>query len=67
VRRVGRRYGDAVREALIVVWEASDRVCSKRLKPLEPPSGHLAKNVCGTIRLAIALSEWYPLNGLVSA
>ena len=28
-RRVRRRYGDAVREALIAVWEASDRVCSK--------------------------------------
>jgi hypothetical protein len=27
---------DAVGEALIVVWEASDRVCSKRLKPLVP-------------------------------
>jgi hypothetical protein len=29
-----RRYGEAVRTALIVLWEASDRVCSKRLKPL---------------------------------
>ena len=28
-----RRYGEAVRTALIVLWEASDRVCSKRLKP----------------------------------
>ena len=25
---------DAIREALIVIWEASDRVCGKRLKPL---------------------------------
>ncbi len=33
--RPGRRlYDAAVREALIVVWEASDRVCGKRLKPL---------------------------------
>ena len=31
-----RLYHDAVREALIVVWEASDRVCGKRLKPLVP-------------------------------
>jgi hypothetical protein len=31
-----RRYGEMVREALIVLWEASDRVCSKRLKPLVP-------------------------------
>ncbi|WP_234842836.1 transposase family protein [Sinorhizobium meliloti] len=30
------RYGSNVREALIVLWEASDRLCSKRLKPLIP-------------------------------
>ena len=35
--RPGRRvYDIAVREALIVVWEASDRVCGKRLRPLAP-------------------------------
>jgi hypothetical protein len=35
--RPGRRiYNDAVREALVVVWEASDRVCGKRLRPLLP-------------------------------
>lgn len=31
-----RLYDTAVREALIVLWEASDRVCGKRLKPLIP-------------------------------
>lgn len=31
-----RLYDDAVREALIVLWEASDRICGKRLKPLVP-------------------------------
>ncbi|WP_005034010.1 ISNCY family transposase [Holophaga foetida] len=31
-----RVYGKAVREALIVLWEASDRVCGKRLKALVP-------------------------------
>src|SRR5215472_19084765 len=32
--RPGRRiYDEAVREALIVVWEASDRICGKRLRP----------------------------------
>jgi hypothetical protein len=31
-----RLYDDAVREALIVVWEASDRICGKRLRPLMP-------------------------------
>ena len=30
------RYGTDVREALIVLWEASDRLCSKRLKPMIP-------------------------------
>lgn len=48
--RPGRRiYDEATREALIVLWEASDRICGKRLKPLIPllvPAmerhGHLA-------------------------
>ena len=29
-------YNEAVREALIVIWEASDRICGKRLRPLVP-------------------------------
>jgi hypothetical protein len=33
VRRV---YQEAVKEALIVLWEASDRICGKRLKALLP-------------------------------
>jgi hypothetical protein len=44
-----RLYDEAVREALIVLWEASDRVCGKRLKALLPTPvpvmerhGHLA-------------------------
>ena len=33
----GRRiYDEAVREALTVVWEASDRICGKRLKAALP-------------------------------
>jgi hypothetical protein len=36
-RRIGRRtYPEAVKEALIVLWEASDRICGKRLKSLLP-------------------------------
>ena len=42
-------YDEAVREALIVLWEASDRICGKRLKALLPTlvsamerHGHLA-------------------------
>jgi hypothetical protein len=35
--RPGRRiYDEATREALIVMWEASDRICGKRLRPLMP-------------------------------
>ncbi|ESX81762.1 hypothetical protein X755_33115 [Mesorhizobium sp. LNJC405B00] len=35
--RPGRRvYSDEVRAALVVVWEASDRICGKRLHPLLP-------------------------------
>jgi hypothetical protein len=35
--RLARRvYDEGVREALVVLWEASDRVCGKRLKPLLP-------------------------------
>ena len=35
--RPGRRvYDAAVREALIVLWEASDRICGKRLKAMIP-------------------------------
>ena len=30
------RYGAAVKEALVALWEASDRVCSKRLAPMIP-------------------------------
>ncbi|HKA53663.1 MAG TPA: transposase family protein [Candidatus Binatia bacterium] len=34
---VGRRtYDEAVREALIVLWEAADRICGKRLKAVLP-------------------------------
>lgn len=35
-RRQAIRYGADVRGALVVLWEASDRLCSKRLKPLIP-------------------------------
>ena len=35
-RRERRLYGDAVRAALVVIWEASDRICGKRLRPLIP-------------------------------
>ncbi len=31
-----RLYGEAMQQALIVLWEAADRICGKRLKPLVP-------------------------------
>jgi hypothetical protein len=48
-RPARRIYDEAVRDALIVLWEASDRICGKRLKALIPTlvpamerHGHLA-------------------------
>ena len=39
----GRRiYDEAVRQALIVVWEAADRICGKRLKAALP---HLVESM----------------------
>ena len=39
----GRRiYDEAVRQALIVVWEAADRICGKRLKAALP---HLVESL----------------------
>ena len=59
--RPGRRiYDEAVREALVVLWEASDRICGKRLKPLIPlliPAmerhGHLALDEEVRVRLLV--------------
>ena len=48
-RSCRRLYDEAVRQALIVLWEASDRICGKRLKAALPlligameQHGHLA-------------------------
>lgn len=65
-RGLGRRarlpvYDEAVREALIMLWEASDRVCGKRLKPLLPllvsaleRHGHLTLDVTVRARVLAA-------------
>ena len=57
-RPARRVYDQAVREALVVLWEASDRICGKRLKPLIPllmPAmerhGHLALD--GEVRVRL--------------
>jgi Integrase core domain. len=54
-------YDEAVREALILLWEASDRVCGKRLKPLLPllvtaleRHGHLTLDVTVRARVLAA-------------
>jgi hypothetical protein len=43
--RPGRRvYGEAVREAIIQLWEASDRVCGKRLSAVRAFSTELTSS-----------------------
>jgi len=52
-KRLGRpcRYGAVVAEALRGIWEASDRLCSKRLQPFLPEFiGVLSR--CGEIRFS---------------
>ena len=61
-RRIHRRYGIEVQQALIVLWKASDRLCSKRLKPIIPVllpalEGHGQLAIDETIRaLLLAIS-----------
>ena len=38
-----RRYGAAVADALKGIWEAADRLCSKRLHPFIPELLHILK------------------------
>jgi hypothetical protein len=42
-------YNEAIREALIVIWETSDRICGKRLKPL-----------MGLLAIGAATIDWCP-------
>ena len=58
IRARPRLYDEAARQTLILLWEASDRVCGKRLKPLLPillPAmerhGHL--NLVKTVRAQV--------------
>lgn len=57
-RPARRVYDEAVQEALVVLWEASDRICGKRLKPLIPllisameRHGHLILDEAVRVRL----------------
>ena len=47
VKRSRRIYDEAVGEALIVVWEAADRICSKRLKAALPHLVESPRNRAG--------------------
>ena len=56
-----RIYDEAVREALVVLWEAADRTCGKRLKAILPSlvealerRGHLHLDAAVRIRLLAA-------------
>ena len=44
VKKGRRSYDEAVRQALIVVWEAADRICGKRMKATLP---HLVESPGG--------------------
>lgn len=61
-RSKGRIYDKAVQEALILLWEAADRICGKRLKALVPllvesmeKYGHLQLNT-GVKNLLLQMS-----------
>lgn len=65
-------YDEAVREAVIVLWEASDRVCGKRLKPLVPilvsaleRHGHLT--LASTVRARVLAASAATLDRLLTA
>lgn len=49
-----RKYGLPVVEALRVIWEASDRLCSKRLKPFLPEFIQVMRR-CGENKMAVEI------------
>jgi hypothetical protein len=57
-KRSGRppRYGIVVVEALRVVWEASDRLCSKRLHPFLPELLEVMRK-CGESKMTVEIEE----------
>ena len=57
-KRSGRppRYGIVVVEALRVVWEASDRLCSKRLHPFLPELLEVMRR-CGESKMTVEIEE----------
>lgn len=57
-KRSGRppRYGIVVVEALKVVWEASDRLCSKRLHPFLPEFIQVLRQ-CGESKMTVEIEK----------
>jgi len=57
-KRSGRplRYGIVVAEALRAVWEASDRLCSKRLHPFLPELLEVMRK-CGESKMTVEIEE----------
>jgi hypothetical protein len=58
----GRIYSEAVQQALVILWEAADRICGKRLKAILPGliaamerHGHLTLDT-GVRQLLLAIS-----------
>ena len=65
-------YDEAVRETVVVLWEASDRVCGKRLKPLVPilvsaleRHGHLT--LASTVRARVLAASAATLDRLLTS
>ena len=56
LRSKERIYGDAVQEALILLWEAADRICGKRLKALA--------RCCSDPWRNTATCSWRPVCGI---
>lgn len=57
----GRRiYDGAVREVVILIWEASDRICGKRLNTKLPFCVRQSPAKSATIREKL-VHEWYTL------
>ena len=61
-----RLYDEAVREALVVLWEASDRLCGKRLKAVLPILVPALENH-GRLTLDATVRGYRRLEGLIAA
>src|SRR5262249_40873828 len=67
-----RIYDEAVREALVVLWEAADRICGKRLKAILPrllqaleQHGHRALDA--TVRQRLLAASPAPIDRLLAS